>query len=95
MGNRPRVDERRLGLLVPLVWEQYMVHAVQGSLDFASQYPKNIGDQKVCSSAPFHLSQGAQIFASNFLNTIISKSNFSVVTAYPSTNSQFSACNQT
>jgi hypothetical protein len=35
-GNRPRFGEQRLGLLVPQVWEQYMVHAVHDSLDFAS-----------------------------------------------------------
>jgi hypothetical protein len=83
-----------LGYTSPQVWDEYMVHALHDSLDYSYPYPKNVGNQKVCFSAPFRIYKGDQIYASYYVNTIISKSNFIVVTAYPSTNSFVSDCTQ-
>jgi hypothetical protein len=83
-----------LGYTSSAVWDKYMIHAIRDSLDYAYPYPTNIGNQKVCFSAPFRIYKGAQTYASYYVNTVISKSNFIVVTAYPSSNSQYSDCSQ-
>jgi hypothetical protein len=83
-----------LGYTSPQVWDEYMVHAIHDSLDYSLPYPRDIGNDKTCFSAPFHIYKGAQIFASYYVNTILSSSNYIVVTAYPSTNSAYSDCTQ-
>ncbi|MEN2741249.1 hypothetical protein ABCS02_25980 [Microbacterium sp. X-17] len=85
-----------LGYQSPQSWDEYMIHAVHDTLDYANPYPAvNQEQQKVCFSAPFHIWKGTQIYASYYANTVLSKSNYIVITAFLSNNSQASACNST
>ncbi|MEU4014094.1 hypothetical protein AB0E56_02405 [Microbacterium sp. NPDC028030] len=57
-------------------------------------HPQTVPGDKVCFSAPFRIFKDGQVYASFYANTIVSKTNYIVITAYPSDNSQASACLQ-
>lgn len=82
-----------LGYTSPQSWDEYMIHAVQDTLDYSYPSPQvNNDQQKVCFSAPFNIYKGTSVYASYYANTIVSKNNFRIVTAYLSNVSQASAC---
>jgi hypothetical protein len=62
--------------------------------DYSYPSPQTIPGDKVCFSAKFRIYVGDQVYASYYANTIVSKTNYSVVTAFLSNNSQASACRQ-
>ncbi|WP_146114380.1 hypothetical protein [Microbacterium sp. MYb72] len=83
-----------LGYTAPQTWDEFMIHAVHDTLDYSFPEPVvNQAQQKVCFSAPFHIWKGTQVYATYYANTVVSKSNFIVVTAFLSNSSYFSACN--
>lgn len=82
-----------LGYTAPQSWDEFMIHAVHDTLDYSYPSPQvNNEKQKVCFSAPFHIYKGASIYASYYANTVVSKNNFIIVTAFLSNVSQASAC---
>ncbi len=69
-----------------------MVRAVNDALTQSNPYPVyNKVNNTVCFSAPYYIFKGTRVYASYYVNVVVSKSNHSLVTAYPS-NSFKSAC---
>lgn len=69
-----------------------MIHAVSDTLDYTVLPQRNYADQKICFAVPFNIWKGDQLYASYYANTIVSTSNYTIITAFLSNNSQASAC---
>ncbi|MBF4562347.1 hypothetical protein ITJ43_09355 [Microbacterium sp. VKM Ac-2870] len=81
-----------LGYESPQKWDEYMTHAVEDTLDYDPAPWVNNAEQKICFSAPFNIYKGSAIYASYYANTVVSKSNYVIITSFLSNQSQASAC---
>ncbi len=81
-----------LGYTAPQSWDEFMAHAVEDTLDYDVLPEHNNAQQKACFAMPFNIWKGEKIYASYFANTVVSKSNYIIITAFLSNNSQASAC---
>lgn len=82
-----------LGYESPQTWDEFMIHAVEDTLDYSMPTPVvNYANDTVCFSAPFNIFVGGSIYASYYANTVVSRSNYTFVTAYLSDISYASAC---
>ena len=82
-----------IGATPSIQWDDYMDHAVQDSLDYPMPVPVDVGNDKACFSTLFHIWVGSEVYASWFVNSIVSVNNRLVITAYPSDDIFSSDCN--
>jgi len=83
---------KALGHQAPQPWDSFMSRAVMDTLKNDLIPAVNSAQQKACFAAPFHIWKGGKKFASYYANTVVSKSNYIIITAFLSNNSQASAC---